>query len=52
MNLWGQEMQIYQFFVLLIVSANITQVIEFHPRAPVLKYQAREDLNDEEAPKY
>ena len=32
-------------------NAKITEEIQFHPRPTVLKYKAREDLNDKEAPK-
>ena len=46
MNIEGQEMETYQLFVVLIGSAKILEEIEFHPREPVIQYQAREDLND------
>ena len=46
MNIEGQEMDTYQFATFLIGNANITEEIEFQPRAPVIKYQAREDLDD------
>ena len=44
-------METYQIFVVLMGNAKITEELEFQSRAPVLKYQAREDLYDKEAPK-
>ena len=38
MNIEGQDMEAYQFFVVLIVNVKIIEEIEFHPRAIVLKY--------------
>ena len=38
MNIEGQEMETYQFFLVPIGNAKITEEIDFHPRAPVLKY--------------
>ena len=51
MNIEGQEMETYQIFVFPIGDANITEEVWFHPRAPVLKYQAREYWYDKEVPK-
>ena len=39
MNIEGQEMETYQFFVVPIGNAKITEETEFYPRALVLKYQ-------------
>ena len=38
MNIEGQDLETYQFFVVRIGNLKITEEIEFHPRAPVLKY--------------
>ena len=38
MNIEGQDMEKYKIFVFLMGNAKITEEIEFHPRAPVLKY--------------
>ena len=51
MNIEVQDMETYQFFVVPIVNLKITGELEFLPRAPVLKYKARADLYDKEAPK-
>ena len=51
MNIEGQEMETYQFFVVPTGNAKITEEPEFHPIALLLKYQARENLDDKEAPK-
>ena len=45
MNIEGQEMERYQLFAVPIGNAKITEEIEFHPRAPVIKCQSREDLD-------
>ena len=39
-------METFQFFVVPIGNGKIIYEIEFHPRAPVIKYQASEDLDD------
>ena len=44
-------MKAYQFFAVLIVNKKITEEPEFHPREPVIKYQAREDFGFKKAPK-
>ena len=44
-------METYQLFVVLIGNEKITEEMEFFQRAPVLEYQAREDLDNKEAPK-
>ena len=46
MNIEGQDMEKYQFFVVTTGNAKITAEIEIHPKAPVLKYQAGKDLDD------
>ena len=51
MNIESQDMETYQIFVVQMDNAKITEELEFHPRSPVLKYQAREDLGDKESPK-
>ena len=51
MNIEGQEMETYQLFLVSMGNEKITEGTEFHQRAPVLKYQAREDLYYKEAPK-
>ena len=51
MNIEGREMETYQFFVVVIDHAKITEEIEFHPREPVIKCQARENFDGKEAPK-
>ena len=43
-------METYQIFVFPMGNEKITEELEFHSRAPVLKYQAREDLDDKDAP--
>ena len=45
MNIEGQDIETYQLFSVLIGNAKITEEIEFHPRAPVIKCQSREDLD-------
>ena len=45
MNIEGQEMETYKIFLVPISNAKITEEIEFHPRAPVIKCQSREDLD-------
>ena len=52
MNIKVQEMETYQIFVVPMGNTKITEEIEFHPRATVLKHQAREYFYDKEAPKY
>ena len=37
-NIRGQEIKTYQLYVVPIGSAKITEKIEFHSEAPVLKY--------------
>ena len=44
-------METYQTFVVLIGNAKVTEEPDFHPRAPVLNFQTREDLVDKEARK-
>ena len=44
-------METYRIFVIPMGDAIITQEIEFHSRAPVIKYQAREYLDYKKAPK-
>ena len=44
-------METYQIFVFPVGNAKIIEEIEFHPRAPVLKHQASDGLDDKEAPK-
>ena len=46
MNIEGQDMETYQFFVVPIGNAKTMEVIDFHPISPVLKYKSREDFND------
>ena len=46
MNIEGQEIVTYQIFVVPMSNAKISEDLEFYPRAPVLKYQARGDLDD------
>ena len=38
MNIKGQDMKTYQFFVVAIGNEKIIEEIEFRPRAPVIKY--------------
>ena len=38
MNIQGQDMKTYLFFVVPIGNAKITEIIKSRPRAPVLKY--------------
>ena len=38
MNIKGQDMKTNQVFVVIIGNAKITEKIDFHLRAPVLKY--------------
>ena len=38
MNIKGKEMKIYQFFVVPINNEKISEKIEFHPRATLLKH--------------
>ena len=45
-------METYQIFVVPMDITKIEEGKKFHSRAPVLKYQAREDLDDKEALEY
>ena len=49
MNIEVQVMEIYQIFLVPMGNAKITEELEFQPRAAVLKYLARQDLDDKEA---
>ena len=51
MNIEGQEMEIYQIFVFPMGDNKITEEIQFHPRKPMLKHQAKEGLDYESPPK-
>ena len=51
MSIEDQEMETYQIFLVPMGNTKTTEYIEFHPRAPVLKNQEMEDLDDKEAPK-
>ena len=42
-------MEIYQIFAVPMSNEEITEEIEFQPWSPVLKYHARNDLDDKEA---
>ena len=44
-------METYQIFLVPMVNTKITEKMEFQPRTPVLKNQAREDLDDKGSPK-
>ena len=46
MNIEGQYMETYSIFAVSMGNAKVTEEVEFHPTAPVLKYQARVDLDD------
>ena len=46
MNIEGKEMETYQICVVLMGNAKFIEEPEFHPREPVIKYQANEDLDD------
>ena len=46
MNIEGQYMETCQIFLFPMGNAKITEELEFHPISPVLKFQAREDLDD------
>ena len=51
MNIEGQDMETYQIYLIPMGKVKITEELKFHPRAPVLKYQAGGDLYYKEAPK-
>ena len=44
-------METYKVFVVLSGNTKTTQEVDFHPISPVIKYQAREDLEHKEAHK-
>ena len=45
-------METYQLCVFQISNEKITYEIYLHQRTSVLKYKARDNLDDKEAPKY
>ena len=51
MNIEGQKMETYKIFVVPMGNEKNTQEVEFQPRATVIKYQARKDLDNKEVPK-
>ena len=51
MNSEVQDIETYKIFVVPVGNGKNTEEIEFHPRAPVIKYESREDLDDKEVPK-